>query len=110
MRSLIVIVFIGLFGCSTQPVNYSLKSGAIVHFVKYPGRTCVHLSTPPDGTAKGPATSFASIVVRERLFDENNKVVLKADPEIPFEDLLEVMDAARQSGITTVSVLSGECE
>ena len=81
-----------------------------MHFVKYPGSTCVHLSIPPDGTVKGSATSFASIVVKERLFDENNKVVLKADPEIPFEDLLEVMDAARQAGITTVSVLPGQCE
>ncbi len=81
-----------------------------MHFVEYPGSTCVHLSIPPDGTVKGPASSFASIVVRERLFDENNKVVLRADPEIPFEDLLEVMDAASQSGITTVSVLPGECE
>ena len=110
MRSLVVIVFICLFGCGTQPGNYSLESGAIVHFVEYPGSTCVHLSIPPDGTVKGPASSFASIVVRERLFDENNKVVLRADPEIPFEDLLEVMDAARQAGVTTVSVLPGECE
>ena len=110
MRTLVAILFICLFGCGTQPGNYSLKSGAIVHFVKYPGSTCVHLSIPHDGTVKGPATSFATIVVREGLFDENDKVVLKSDPEIPFEDLLEVMDAARQAGITTVSVLPGECE
>ena len=110
MRSLVVIVFICLFGCGTQPGNYSLESGAIVHFVKYPGSTCVHLSIPPDGTVKSPATSFATIVVREGLFDENNNVVLRADPEIAFEDLLEVMDAARQAGITTVSVRPGECE
>ena len=110
MRSLIVLVSICLFGCSTQPENYSLESGAIVHFVKSPGSTCVHLSISPDGTDKGPATSFANIVARERLFDEMNKVVLKADPEIPFDDLLEVMDSARQAGITTVSVLPGKCE
>lgn len=110
MRSLVVLVSICLFGCSTQPENYSLKSGAIVHFVKSPGSTCIHLSISPDGIDKGPATSFANIVARERLFDENNKVVLKADPEIPFDDLLEVMDSARQAGITTVSVLSGKCE
>ena len=110
MRSLVVLVFICLFGCGTQPQNYSLESGAIVHFVKSPGSTCVHLGISPDGIAKGAATSFASIVARERLFDEMTKVVLKADPEVPFDDLLEVMDAARQAGISTVSVLSGECE
>ena len=81
-----------------------------MHFVKHPGSTCVQVSIPPDGTVKGPATSFASIVEREKLFDESNKVVLKADAEIPFDDLLEVMDAARQAGITTVSVLPGVCE
>ncbi len=110
MRSLVVLVFICLFGCGTQPQNYSLESGAIVHFVKSPGSTCVHLGISPDGTVKGAATSFASIAARERLFDEMTKVVLKADPEVPFDDLLEVMDAARQAGITTVSVLPGECE
>lgn len=110
MRSLVVIVFICLFGCGTQPGNYSLKSGAIVHFVKSPGSTCVHLSIPPDGTQKGPATSFASIAAEERLFDGNNRVVLRSDPEIQFEDLLEVMDAAKQAGITTVSVRPGQCE
>ncbi len=110
MRSLVVLVSICFFGCVTQPVNYGLESGAIVHFVKSPSSTCVHLSISPDGTDKGPATSFANIVARERLFDETNNVVLKADPEIPFDDLLEVMDSARQAGITTVSVLPGECE
>ena len=110
MRSLVVLVFICLFGCGTQPENYSLESGAIVHLVKSPGSTCVHLGISPDGTVKGPATSFASIAARERLFDENKQVVLRADSEIPFEDLLEVMDAARQAGITTVSVRPGKCE
>jgi len=110
MRSLLVIVFISLVGCATQPEIYSLESGAIVHFVKSPGSTCVHLGMSPEGTVKGPATSFADIAAREELFDEKSKVVLKSDPEIPFDDLLEVMDAARQAGITTVSVLSGKCE
>ena len=110
MRSLVVLVSICLFGCVTQPEIYRLESGAIVHFVKSPDSTCVHLGISPEGTGKGQATSFASIVERERLFDEKNKVVLKTDPEIPFDDLLEVMDAASQAGITTVSVLPGECE